>query len=391
MISEHHNKHTTLIKPDLGNFGRNEWAIVGAPCPAIKLLADEIISSLSVDYKCAYVDAVHTKENETIARPGRLASGAIAEYTDRISHHQFDFHQTLHSFQLRQLLNEADLVLVNGNHQQAKAQVVVIDPEKENSLRKRMHQLTQVQLFLLADGVEGIFEFVKEALPAWKSIPVYQLSDKTGIISFFRDKMQTAQPVLNGLVLAGGKSLRLGSDKGMINWHGTEQRGYMAGLLQPFCKEVFISCREEQLQALNGKYKTITDSFVGLGPYGAILSAFRQQPNAAWLVVACDLPLLDAAALRFLVQRRRMAATATAFESPHDGLPEPLIAIWEPKSYSLLLSFLAQGYSCPRKVLINSDACILKAPSDNVLMNVNTPEDLQLAKEKLKFLSASDH
>lgn len=390
-MSEHHNKHTTLIKPDLGNFGRNEWAIVGAPCPAIKLVADEIIGNLSLDYKCAYVDAAHGKENETVAMPGRLASGATAEYTDRISHHQFDFHKTLHSFQFRQLLNEADLILVNGNHQQAMAQVVVIHPEKESSLRKRMQQLTNVQLFLLADGVADVFEFVKEALPAWKAIPVYRLSDNAGIISFFRDKMKAAQPVLNGLVLAGGKSLRLGSDKGMINWHGTEQRAYMAGLLQPFCKEVFISCREEQQQELHEKFNTITDSFIGLGPYGAILSAFRQQPNAAWLVVACDLPLLNAAALQFLVQHRMTAAIATAFESPHDGLPEPLIAIWEPKSYAVLLSFLAQGYSCPRKVLINNETSIIKAPSDHVLMNVNTPEDLQLAREKLKLLSISDH
>ncbi|MEP7127604.1 MAG: NTP transferase domain-containing protein, partial [Chitinophagales bacterium] len=282
------------------------------------------------------------------------------------------------------LMNDVDIVLVNGNHQQAKVQIVVMHPAKENSLRKKVKQFINVQLFLLAEGVDEVFEFVKEALPDWKNIPVYRLTEKEKIISFFRQKMETAKPVLNGLVLAGGKSLRLGNDKGKINWHGKEQRIFMAALLQQFCSEVFISCREEQQQEMDDKFKTIVDTFIGLGPYGAILSAFREQPNAAWLVVACDLPLLDETVFRFLIEHRNTSSTATAFESPHDGLPEPLITIWEPKSYAVLLSFLAQGYSCPRKVLINSNATIIKAPLSESLMNVNTPEEFRKAKELLR-------
>ncbi|MEP7128380.1 MAG: hypothetical protein ABI729_05910, partial [Chitinophagales bacterium] len=120
MISQPHKKHTELIKPTQGNFGRNEWAIMGAPCSDIKLLAEEIINSLSVNYKCAYVDAAHSKENEPAILPGRLGSGAVTEYTDKIDHHQFNFNKSFNPFQFRQLMNDVDIVLVNGNHQQAK-------------------------------------------------------------------------------------------------------------------------------------------------------------------------------------------------------------------------------------------------------------------------------
>jgi molybdopterin-guanine dinucleotide biosynthesis protein A len=48
----------------------------------------------------------------------------------------------------------------------------------------------------------------------------------------------TGQPLLNGLVLAGGKSRRMGTDKGVMQWHGKEQRYYMADLLQNLCVEV---------------------------------------------------------------------------------------------------------------------------------------------------------
>src|SRR5215210_4131502 len=101
-------------------------------------------------------------------------------------------------------------------------------------------------------------------------------------------------PVLNGLVLAGGQSTRMGNDKGRMQWHAKEQLYFMADLLRTFCSEVYLSCREEQeAEIQNYHYKTITDRYSGLGPYGAILSAFHKISGVAWLVVACDLPLMD--------------------------------------------------------------------------------------------------
>ena len=130
-------------------------------------------------------------------------------------------------------------------------------------------------------------------------------------------------------------------------------------------------------------HATIADTFLDLGPLGAILSAFRAQPDKAWLVIACDLPLLDRKILDFLISERSVKHTATTFQSPWDHLPEPLISIWEPKAYAVLLSFLAQGFSCPRKVLINADAKILQVPDPETLQNVNTPEEMALMKQKL--------
>jgi molybdopterin-guanine dinucleotide biosynthesis protein A len=385
-----HKKHAAITRPAYGNFARQEWAIVGTPCGTIKGLADTVIKALSGIYKGAYVDAQHARADEEASLPGRLASGAVAEYTDQINYHQFNYNQPIDQFRFRQLFADMDVVLVNGNHQQAKAQVVVLDETKKASLQKRVSQLTDVQLFLLADNADGVFDFVQEAIPAWQQVPLYKLSEKDKIISFFKEKLQQARPLLNGLVLAGGKSMRMGQDKGAITWHGKEQRYYMADLLQPFCEAVYISCQPEQQLSIGSSYKTVTDTFTGLGPYGAILSAFREQPDAAWLVVACDLPLLDTATLNHLTAKRNSAAIATTFQSPHDGFPEPLITIWEPKSYPLLLSFLAQGYSCPRKVLINSDTIVLPPLQPDALLNVNTPEEAARVKQIIQQRTTPD-
>lgn len=383
MQAAEHKKHADLTKPSKGNFGRNEWAVLGTTCQDVKQLAEQIITKLSANYHCAYVDASHAGVGQSALLPGRLAAGAIAEYTDRINCHEFVFNGTWNAYRFKHMLNDADLILVNGNHHQARSQIVVIDQEKEASLRRRIHLLTDVQLFLLADGMSTVFDFVKEAIPHWHEIPVFGLHEQDQIVSFLKMKMESSASELNGLVLAGGMSLRFGSDKGKINWHGKDQRTYVAELLQPFCAGVFISCRESQQQELSGSIPLLTDTFTGLGPFGAILSAFRKKPDAAWLVVACDLPLIDEGLLRFLVSHRNQAAIATAFKSPHDGLPEPLITIWEPKSYAVMLSFLAQGHSCPRKVLMNSEATIIQPPFPEALINVNTQEEFKVAKAML--------
>lgn len=369
-----HQKHTHLTRPALGRFGRNEWAILGTNCGRIQQLSRVLVAALNNRYHCACLDADHGGADE-VALPGMLAAGALMEYTDDIHSRRLQVNADWNMHRFRQVFNDADLLLVNGNHHEAAAQIVVIDPAKENSLRKRLNQLTNVRLILLSNGVDQVFDFVRNAIPGAENIPQLQLEDTAGIVRFFETELQKTVPVINGLVLAGGQSLRMGRDKGLMDWHGKPQREYQADLLKNLCSEVFMSCRPGQEKEIESEYPVLPDTFTVLGPYGAILSAFRHAPDRAWLVVACDLPLLDASTLGFLLQNRQPRHTATAFESPFDGMPEPLIAVWEPKSYAVLLSFLSQGYSCPRKVLLQSDALILKAPAPEKLTNVNTPEE----------------
>lgn len=378
MTSKDHKKHADIARPALGNFGRSEFSVLGTTCDNVQALCKTVISALSTKYKCAYVDADH-KDKDAVLH----ALNAFVEYTDKISYKEFRYQQEADKFRYHQLFNEIDLVLVNGNHNEAAKQIMVIDKVKEASLLKRIGQLKNVALILLHDNANGIFDFVKEAVPNWQQLPLLALREEQHIIEFFEKQLEKSKPILNGLVLAGGKSERMGFDKTVIEWHGKEQRIYMADLLKETCSEVFISCRPDQ-QFADDNYKTITDTFTGLGPFGAILSAFREQPDAAWFVTASDLPLLDKETLTYLTQYRDVSKIATTFESPHDGFPEPLITIWEPKAYPVLLSFLSQGYSCPRKVLRNNDVKIIKAPHPVKLMNVNTEKELLEAKKFLQ-------
>lgn len=381
MAEKKHQKHTKLNKPNYGFFGRNEWSIIGTPCGNIQQLAYQITQKLAKKYKLSYVDADHKSADAdqlTSSKENAIDFGAYLAYTDKINFHRFDTKAQLDTYQFRQYFNETDLVLVNGNHFTAKQQIVVIDPKKEKSLAKKLDRLTDVGLILMTDTVKEIPSYLKEHLPNIADIPTYPFSKTSRIAAFLEQQIVTNIPPIYGLVLAGGKSQRMGKDKGQIEYHGKPQRVFMADVLNEICDETFLSVRSSENEA-PADYPFLADTFQDLGPFGAIVSAFRHQPNAAWLVVACDLPLLDLETFDFLVKNRNPSAVATAFNSPVNQFPEPLISIWEPKSYPILLQFLAQGFSCPRKVLINSEVHLLDAPDGQKLMNVNRPEELKAA------------
>lgn len=191
------------------------------------------------------------------------------------------------------------------------------------------------------------------------------------------------KPALKGLVLAGGRSSRMGVSKAKIRWHGKEQQYYLADLLSSCCEEVFISCRKDQVDDIQSEYKTIADQYENAGPLEAILSAFEKYLNCGWLVVACDLPLMDLKTLHFLKNKRDTLKIATTFESPINGLPEPLTAIWELESYNLLKLYREQEHVSLRKILTIHGAKTIKAPDSGALINVNTQEDAVRIQEIL--------
>jgi molybdopterin-guanine dinucleotide biosynthesis protein A len=117
---------------------------------------------------------------------------------------------------------------------------------------------------------------------------------------------------------------------------------------------------------------------------GGLISAFMENPDTAWLTVACDLPFLSPKTIDFLISNRNPSKLATTFLDAEGKFPEPLVTIWEPRAYPVLFRYLSQGYSCPRKVLINSDVAILQAPDSEEFRNVNNPEEYQAALKDLK-------
>lgn len=189
---------------------------------------------------------------------------------------------------------------------------------------------------------------------------------------------------LYGLVLSGGKSTRMGEDKGLIYYHELPQREHLYRLLDEVCDRTFLSVRRDQLNEIPKNFETIIDKNLYKGPYNGLLSAHIEYPEVAWLVLACDLPLLDKEALLELIDSRDCGKMASAFANVENPLPEPLCAIWEPEALKRSTTYLEAGNgTCPRKFLINADVHLVFPTRKEVLLNANSRSDYEEALLKL--------
>jgi len=189
---------------------------------------------------------------------------------------------------------------------------------------------------------------------------------------------------LYGLLLAGGRSKRMQRDKAGIEYAGQPQLLRAMQLLEPLVARAFVSVRAEQLHdPQRAAYECIVDVFADNGPIGGIHAALRAHPQAAWLVLACDLPFLDAATLQQLIAARDPQRVATAFRSSHDGQPEPLCAIFEPRAAAAIDAWLATGKQCPRGMLGHADVALLTLRAPQALDNVNSTAEYAAARARL--------
>lgn len=181
---------------------------------------------------------------------------------------------------------------------------------------------------------------------------------------------------LHGLVLAGGRSTRMGRDKARLRYGARTQLQSTFELLSPLVLECRVSVRADQRsEPLRARFPQLLDAREDIGPAAGLLAAHAHAPQAAWLAVACDLPLLEASALQILIDARAPGVAALAFRSAHDGLPEPLCAVWEPPALQRLQAQVSGGRHGLRSVLHGAEVRLLPLPCADVLDNANTPQD----------------
>lgn len=183
---------------------------------------------------------------------------------------------------------------------------------------------------------------------------------------------------LNGLILSGGQSKRMGHDKSLIEYHNVSQREYLFNMLKNFCAAVFTSCKITHTVPI--RFNPLPDHYKFDSPMNGILTAFSHDAIAAWLTVPIDMPLIDVEIISYLVSKRDPSKVATCFYDSDGKNPEPLVAIWEPRAYPLMLNFFQSGKISPRDFLKLEDVNIIQIPDRNALVNINSPEELDKFK-----------
>jgi molybdopterin-guanine dinucleotide biosynthesis protein A len=186
---------------------------------------------------------------------------------------------------------------------------------------------------------------------------------------------------LHGLLLAGGRSSRMGRDKAsiVVGGAGLTQARRALELIRPLCEHTHLSLREGQPVPEGGEgFRVLRDDHEAEGPLRGILTAFRAEPAAAWLVLACDLPFVTGSTLARLVRGHREdpQRAFVAYANPLDGQPEPLCAIYTPAALPVLQKHAACGIFSPRRIMMEENTLLLDLPAGVTLANINTPQDM---------------
>jgi molybdopterin-guanine dinucleotide biosynthesis protein A len=207
---------------------------------------------------------------------------------------------------------------------------------------------------------------------------------------------------VTGIILAGGRSRRMGTEKALLPLPGAKRVTFveqLAATLAGQCREVLLVARDEEQAAGYGLLRErgvriLTDKLPDCGPLMGLysgLSAMDPARSSHALVVAVDMPLLQAPLLAFLLAQPRTDALLLPVVN---GTAQVLCAIYPQALVALIEQRLREGRREPRSLLEIApvqyiDEAQLRAvdPCLRSFVNVNTPEDLQALRrlERLQY------
>ena len=186
-----------------------------------------------------------------------------------------------------------------------------------------------------------------------------------------------------GLILAGGRSSRMGVDKGLLDYRGKPHREVLHDVLAPHCARVFISVSAAQTQSPGYAYFVDNPAYE-TSPMGALLTAHEQHPDVGWFVLSCDLAFFDAECARAPIAARDVSTAGTAFRIAELNQPEPLATIYEAAFVQTLPEVYHGGERSLRRALHRAGATLLSEPAGACVESVDTREAYERARRELE-------
>ncbi len=189
-----------------------------------------------------------------------------------------------------------------------------------------------------------------------------------------------------GIILAGGRSQRMGTDKALLPLPGNPSESflvYLVSTLTPLCAEVLVVARDQAQFAGVALPDTpmVFDQKPGGGPLMGLYSGLSAMHSSAALVVAVDMPFVQPALLMFLLdcyQRDTLVVPVV------ENVPQVLLALYPRSILPLIETLLEQGKRAPRALLEVARVQYIEEarlrrvdPQLHSFMGINTPQDLQ--------------
>jgi len=187
---------------------------------------------------------------------------------------------------------------------------------------------------------------------------------------------------VTGIILAGGKSSRMGTDKGLQELCGKPLISYSIKLLSEICSTIIISTSSDAYQSFG--YKTVADEIPGIGPMGGIYSALKQSKTEKNLVLSCDLPFVSVELLSYILKSAEGYQVAVPWQGSQHY--EPLCGFYHLSILDQISNYIQNNnYKLPdlfneisiNRLVIDNQSDFY---SENLFLNVNSKHDLATAE-----------
>lgn len=205
-------------------------------------------------------------------------------------------------------------------------------------------------------GCRAVIEAIKRDAPIWKR----KITDVMGV------------------VLAGGKSTRFGVNKAFAVFDGVSFIGRTLETMKMVFEEVILVTNTPDVYSGCG-VPVVKDSIPYRGPIGGLMSALSYAVNRPVFITACDMPLLNPADIRRIINQGKNSLAAVPV---HDGRKEYLMAFYSQKILPLVSSMIGEEKLSMTGLVSKLESVAWVPVQGESCLNVNTPEDLTFLEER---------
>lgn len=195
--------------------------------------------------------------------------------------------------------------------------------------------------------------------------------------------METKTKPINAYILAGGKSSRMGTDKGLLLFEGKAMIQYVIEQLQPFFDKLVIVSNNPEYEKFG--LEVIPDLIKDIGPAGGIYTALKHSDSPLNFMVSCDMPFITKEAIAFILKK---ADENQIVLLENQGKLEPLFGVYAKDCDAVWLKLIQQNTIKLQKMVSYFNLKTIPVENNEIFKesffkNINTKEDFDNALNRI--------
>ena len=187
----------------------------------------------------------------------------------------------------------------------------------------------------------------------------------------------------NGYILAGGKSSRMGTDKGLLLIEGKAMIEYVIEQMQPIFDKLVIVSNNPEYEKFG--LKVIPDLIKDIGPAGGIYTALNHSDSQLNFMVSCDMPFVTKEAIEFMITNSNESQIVLL---ENLGKLEPLFGVYSKECEEKWLQLIQQGKFKLQDMVLHFKVKTIPVENNEIFAasffkNINTKEDFNNALNRI--------